>query len=347
MWGVSINASLTDSSTIEMTSSISLPHMVYVLPPVQGAPTPTSKTTTLTPPPYPWSQTVKDTALNTKTTTWSSGPPTPSTSKGSKGAGKGCAPFCRGPCLFCPPDWSDIVGGGSGGGGGSDGSDEEDCSTETAQVCTTVCVEGSGCDFDCSTTTGCSVTASSTKYVGTPAPGVAFTVHERPTVTPSPEADISLALDLDLTLSSEFGTLSVISGPSPSPTGAAPMNGPNPGRITISYYWNDQTGDGQWDLYEFYENGEGIDECPEVQTPDFVKTDGAYKGLGDGDGGFKAFGSTCTYKGTNLPTGQIGQKVGVFVCNGYRDAICYAGNGALGTCSQGWLSVFELVTCQW
>jgi hypothetical protein len=125
------------------------------------------------------------------------------------------------------------------------------------------------------------------------------------------------------------------------------MNGQDAGIVVISYYWDDHSGDGEWDLYQSYANELGRDACPEVDTSDFVKKDGAYKGLGDGTGGFKAFGSTCTYKGTNLPTGQTGQQVGTFVCDGYRDAICYTGQGDMGTCSQGWLEHFEVVRCDW
>ncbi|KAJ9367746.1 CAZyme family GH71 and CBM24 [Paecilomyces variotii] len=361
VWGVSINASQTGPSSVEVTSSITLPHVVYVLPPFgSDDPAPTSTTTTLTPPPYPWSQTAQDTRLNTASTTWSSGTPTPTISKGSNGAGRPCAPFCKGPCLSCPPDWGDSTGGGGSSGGdsgSSDGSDEEECSTQTAQICSTVCVEGSGCDFDCSTTTGCSVTATSTKIVGTPAPGVAITMEQWPEVTLEPDADVSIAMSLDSEESSMFGTLSVISGLATSTAtatatataaGTAPSNGPYAGRISISYYYDEHTDTGEWDLYQYYENesNSGI-ECPEVQTPDFVKSDGAYAGMSDGTGGFQAFGSTCTYRGADLPTGQIDEKVGTFVCNGYRDATCYSGNGQQGTCAEGWLTTLQVVNCEW
>ncbi|PTU24634.1 hypothetical protein P175DRAFT_0528131 [Aspergillus ochraceoroseus IBT 24754] len=58
--------------------------IVHILPPF--GPTPTSSTITITPPPYPWSQTSKDTNLNTRSTSWSSGPPKETTTKGGKGA---------------------------------------------------------------------------------------------------------------------------------------------------------------------------------------------------------------------------------------------------------------------
>ncbi|KAF7715037.1 Glucan endo-1,3-alpha-glucosidase [Penicillium ucsense] len=348
LWGVSVNGSQTANSTITLTSSVSLPHIVYVLPPVQGDPTSTRSTTTLIPPPYPWSQIAKETGANSKTPTpvWTSGPPTPTVSKGSPGAGKSCAPFCRGPCLLCPPAGADTVGGS---GGGSDGS-EENCSTDTAEVCSTACVAGSECTFDCTTTTGCSVTASSTKIVGTPAPGVAITMSPHPAETPDPSAALSIASELEPTLASKFGTLSVISGAlsSPTPTGAAPMNGPYPGVIILSYYVDKHSGVGQWDLYQTYSNGPGRDTCPEVDKPDFVMKDGAFFGIHDGTGGFKAFGSTCTYKGTSLPgSSDPSEATGRFVCDGYRDADCHGWMSDGGSCSQGWLEHYTILECRW
>ncbi|RHZ43443.1 glycoside hydrolase family 71 protein [Aspergillus thermomutatus] len=337
VWGISINASQTSPSTVEMTSSITLPHMVYVLPPLASAPTPTSTTTTITPPPYPWSQTEKDTHLNTGTTIWSRGTPTPSASKGSKGTGHRCAPFCKGPCLTCPPDWSDISSGGggsgSGSGSGSDGNEDNECSTQTAQVCSTVCVAGSGCDFSCSTTTGCSATASSTKTVGTAPPGVMITMEQWPEPTEDPDDAItSIALSLESVLSSKFGTLTVIEGlttPTAAPSGPAPSNGPYLGRIKISYYKDDRKDTGEWDLYQYYENElSGGPGCPEVVKPDFVKTDGAYLGMPDGASGFQAFGAVCSYHGSNLPVGTLGEKVG-------------------GSCAQGWQRTYNVMYCEW
>ncbi|KAI9042403.1 glycoside hydrolase family 71 protein [Aspergillus affinis] len=354
VWQAVINASQTGSSTLEMTSSIDLPHMIQVLPPYGTGPSATSTTTTITPPPYPWSQTSKDTVLNTRTTTWSSESPTPSASKGSKGTGHGCFPFCEGPCLLCPPGSGSISGGGgsSGGSGSSEGGgeDEEDCSTRTAQVCSTACVAGSGCDFHCSTTTRCSATASSTKIVGTPPPGVRMTTtwEHWPSRTSNPDVDSSIASSLDSVYSSLYGTLSVLY-PTPTNTGPAPSNGADAGGIEITYYEDDRDKDAaQWDLFEYYQNTlHGGRGCPETFTPDYVRHDGAYHGLGDNTGGWKAFGDTCTYHGDNLPVSPPGTKVGTLKCDKYRDAICYSRTGGGGTCANGWQRTYPIVVCEW
>ncbi|PYI24699.1 hypothetical protein BO99DRAFT_427728 [Aspergillus violaceofuscus CBS 115571] len=249
--------------------------------------------------------------------------------------------------------WSNAVNGGGGssdgggGGSGSDGSDDEDCSTETAKICSTVCVAGSGCDWDCSTTT-----------TDTPAPGFAVTMEQWPEITPQPDEDIRLASSLEAELSSMFGPLDVISGAEATATatgtgtgkgtasGSAPSNGADAGRVLISYYHDTHTGAGEWDLYLYYEHGPSPDMCPEVQTPNFVMMDGAFQGLRDGTGGFKAFGSTCTYKGADLPSSQSSgsneAKVGTFVCDGFRDATCYTDLAVGTTCAEGWQSANEV-----
>ncbi|KAJ5632142.1 hypothetical protein N7490_008481 [Penicillium lividum] len=152
-------------------------------------------------------------------------------------------------------------------------------------------------------------------------------------------------------------TVSATEGP--SVTTATPIpTGPIPGGSEDStsssawgvsiYFWKDQsTGKGQWELYEHEGGLMSGSGCPEVEKPDFIITDGSYQGLGDGDGGFEAFGSTCTYKGKNLPTGDVDVEVGSFVCDGYRDAVCYSGSGVQGTCIESTQSVFYIVTCKW
>lgn len=311
VWGVSINASQTAPSSVGMTSSVTLPLMVYVLPPFGSGPTPTSTTTTLTPPPYPWTQTTKDTQINrgTTTITWSSGSPTPTVSKGSKGSGHGCAPWCG--CLGCPPSFDSISGGGgssggTGSGSGSDGDNEDECSTETAQVCSTVCIKGSDCDIDCSTTTGCSVTPSSTKIVGTPAPGYGITMESWPTTTEDPAEVLSSAISQESVLSSMFGSLSVLEGLTTTATGPAPTSGSSAGRIELFYYHTNVDSEAQWEIYEGIASGKG---CPGRFPPDFVKKDGSYNGIHNGDSGFKAYGKSCKYEGTNLPIGKPGVKV--------------------------------------
>lgn len=329
--------------------------MVQILPPLQSDPTQTSTTTTIYPPPYPWSQTSKDSKLNTKTTTWSPGPPSPSVKKGSKGAGRPCEPWCDGPCLTCLPDWGSLhSGGGTGGSGGSNGNgndDDDECSTRTAQICSSLCVAGSGCDIDCTTTTGCTATASSTKTVGTLPPGVGITMEHWPTSTSDPKAMTSIAASLDSVLSSMFGSLTVLQGPTATPTGPAPSNGAMLGEIQVFYLSNSQSKDTQWEIYEGYQDGgsPGGKGCPEGNAPDSTLKDGAYYGMGDGQTGIKAFGATCTYKGTNLPINPLddtGAGVGKLVCDKYRDATCYNDGRDEGTCEV-WEEVYSIMTCKW
>jgi hypothetical protein len=211
-----------------MTSSIDLPHIVYVLPPYGSDPTVPSTTTIITPPPYPWSQTTKDHALNTRSTSWSSGSVSPTASPGSPGTGDLCSDFCDGPCLLCPPFWGKLSGGG-----GSSGSlnEDDDCSTKLARVCSTTCIAGSGYEFTCSTTTGCSATLLITKTVGTPPPGIAITREQWLVITVDLAAGVSITSSLDSLLSSLYSPLTVVSAttvttvtlitsysPSPTPT---------------------------------------------------------------------------------------------------------------------------------
>ncbi|KAL4862782.1 hypothetical protein BDV12DRAFT_202724 [Aspergillus spectabilis] len=153
----------------------------------------------------------------------SSGGASPTTDSDDPDAGRPCEPFCN-MCLLCPPHWGS--GGGGGGGGGGDGSDDnnnngdsddsnddDECSTREAEIRSTVCVAGSGCEFDCSTTTGCSVTASATSTVGTPAPAVAITMEQWPKATEESDSDMtSIARSLDSMLSSRYGDLTVLAG---------------------------------------------------------------------------------------------------------------------------------------
>ncbi|KAL4960788.1 uncharacterized protein BDV14DRAFT_204410 [Aspergillus stella-maris] len=177
-------------------------------------------TGTALPPPYPWSQTTKDPGLNTATTSWSSGSATPTVDRDDPGAVLPCGSWCD-ICLLCPPGWSS----GGGGGGGSDGNnndgndnddnndDDDACTTREAEICSTVCVAGSGCEFDCSTTTGCSVNASATSIVGTPAPAVTVTMEQWPESTDVSDSDMtSIARSLDSMLSSMYGDLTVLAG---------------------------------------------------------------------------------------------------------------------------------------
>ncbi|CDM36417.1 CAZyme family GH71 and CBM24 [Penicillium roqueforti] len=215
VWGVTINASQAQPTELEMTRSITLPYMVWSLPPFDEDPNATSMTGTVLPPPYPWSQASKDSELNTATTTWSSGSATPTADRGNPDVGVSCKPFCH-LCLLCRPDWSGGGGGGSDDGSNSNSnsnSNEDECSTREAEICSTVCVAGSGCEFDCSTTTGCSVTASATSTVGTPAPAVAITLEQWPEATEEPDAEVtSIARSLDSRLSALYGDLTVLTG---------------------------------------------------------------------------------------------------------------------------------------
>lgn len=311
-------------------------------------------TRTVTIPPYPWNS-VEAKNNDIKPVTYTSaadkknGPPCANLTK----CGRGCLlpVFCHGPCSLC---------GGGGFAAGNDPNplpnpnpgppnpddedpdDEDDCDDEIATA-TDVWVS---CKTFDSTSTSCTTTSSNV-HTGCRATASATTTTAAACYVMDPDADQGQDGGAVTTLVTTDDPDKITAVPNPTPTGAAPTNGLNLGRITISYYWDEHSGDGEWDLYEWYDHGLGFSECPEVQKPNFVKTDGAYKGLRDGNGGFKAFGSTCTYKGTNLPTGQSGQEVGTFVCDGYRDATCYTGFGARGSCAQGWLQVFEVVTCKW
>ncbi|KAF7164009.1 hypothetical protein CNMCM5623_008648 [Aspergillus felis] len=234
VWQVVVNASQVSALPVQVTSSIDLPHMVYVLPPDNQESTAPSMTTTITPPPYPWSQTTKDPKLNTRPTQWVSRSPSPSASHGSPGTGHRCGAFCNGPCLLCPPN---IGGSSAGGGGSSSGSDssegnDEDCSTQTARVSSTACIAGSGCDFAYSTTTGCSETPSSTKTVSTPPPGVAVTLEQWPVMTDDPAAFDSIASSLDSVLSSLYGPLTVFDATTTEATTTTTTTTTSPATVT-------------------------------------------------------------------------------------------------------------------
>ncbi|KAL4883403.1 glycosyl hydrolase family 71-domain-containing protein [Aspergillus karnatakaensis] len=360
VWGISINASQTRPSVVEMTSSITLPGIIYVLPPFETGPTPTRITTTITPPPYPWTETGKDTAPNTRTTTWSPGTASPSATKGSKGTGRPCRPWCN-HCLLCPPDWGISTpggGGGTGGGGGGSGggssngdpneTEDDECSTRTAQICSTACVEGSGCDFACSTTTGCSATPSSTTINGTPASGVVVTMEQWPQQTDDSQAVLRIASSLDKAANSKFGTQTMIKGI--LPTGTAPMNGPYAGGIIVYYFAPDEERDesgGSWSVHEYYNDGEANRDagaCLDTPGANYIKSDGAFRGMKDGVT-LQAFGSTCTYRGSNLPAGHI-DNAGRLVCDEYRDAQCRDTYSPLGTCHS-WEESTEIMDCTW
>ncbi|KAJ5643414.1 uncharacterized protein N7484_005921 [Penicillium longicatenatum] len=160
-------------------------------------------------------------------------------------------------------------------------------------------------------------------------------------VTIDSDYESSIAISLELVYSSLFGPLSIIAGPgaaaaTPTPTGPVPGGSEDPtsdSAWSVSiYYWQDEhSGDGQWELYQI-EGGLVDGGCPEVVPPDEIITDGSYKRLGDGYSGFKAFGSSCIYNGKNLPTGDVNAEVGTLSCDGYRDAICYTGAGDEGSC---------------
>ncbi|KAL4946503.1 hypothetical protein BDV06DRAFT_218224 [Aspergillus oleicola] len=163
-------------------------------------------TGTVLPPPYPWYQITKDPELNTATTSWSSGGATPTVDNDDPGAGIPCDPFFN-LCLLCPPDR------GTGGGSDNNNNNNDKCSTREAEICSTVCVAGFGCEFDCFTTTGCSVTASAISAVGTTAPAVSITLEQWPEATEETGLDMtSIAWSLDSMLSSMYGDLTVLVG---------------------------------------------------------------------------------------------------------------------------------------
>lgn len=162
MWRVVITTSQT-SFNIVLTSSIQPPPMTITL---QSS---SSKvvTTEWTPPPYPYSQTTKDTILNTKSTSFRVGPILPLCTSGPS-CGRECLAFCNRPCLFCKP-WG---GGVFPPGGGSPGNND-DCVSVTKSACQTGCV-GSSCSTSCSSTVGCSPTAEGGYYAATPAPAYLY-----------------------------------------------------------------------------------------------------------------------------------------------------------------------------
>lgn len=146
-----------------------------------------------------------------------------------------------------------------------------------------------------------------------------------------------------------FGTLTILEGPGSktTATGPAPTNGGDAGRIALYYYSTNVASEAQWEIYDYYGQFGDYSGCPEVKTPSFVKKDGAFAGIRNGDSGLKAFGKSCRYEGTNLPTGEVAVEVGKFICDGYRDATCYTGTGEQGTCQYGYTNVFQVMHCFW
>ncbi|PTU24635.1 hypothetical protein P175DRAFT_0528132 [Aspergillus ochraceoroseus IBT 24754] len=161
----------------------------------------------------------------------------------------------------------------------------------------------------------------------------------------------SLATELAATLASLFRSVTVLDGlgaATAAPAGNAPHSGSKLGRVSINYYQDDREGTSEYILYQYYA-GDSVNKewCPEVQTPGSITTAGAWEGMNDGTGGFKVFGSTCTYKGSQVVTGKFDQnQVGSLVCDGYRDAACYAGQLAQ-TCTYGWQTRWEIIECEW
>ncbi|APA15443.1 hypothetical protein sscle_14g102130 [Sclerotinia sclerotiorum 1980 UF-70] len=191
---------------LNMTSSIDLPTTVLTITPTPPSGTTQPPiTTTITPPPYPWSQKTRDSTLNTKSTTWTHGPPK---STCTSGCGSPCSIFCNGPCLTCHPfgpnaqtNFGGPPGSGGGGGGGGDSGSEDsssenesssrECSTVTATTCSTACVSND-CSTVCYTGVGCSETGTEWFTVGTPVPGYLDDMEIWPTTTtaaPDPSLD--------------------------------------------------------------------------------------------------------------------------------------------------------------
>ncbi|KAL5040862.1 hypothetical protein BDW71DRAFT_201835 [Aspergillus fruticulosus] len=82
----------------------------------------------ITPHPHPTTvPSTKDTRLNSKTTSWSSGSPvSPPCITGEK-CGVDCGDWCDPDCPFCPPG---LIGSSGGGSGSSDGKDDDDNDTD-------------------------------------------------------------------------------------------------------------------------------------------------------------------------------------------------------------------------
>ncbi|KAL4903113.1 hypothetical protein BDW74DRAFT_179984 [Aspergillus multicolor] len=336
VWGVSINASQTKPSVIEMTSSITLPEMVYTMTRYTTGPNAASITTTITPPPYPWTETDKDTKLNTRTTTWSPGAAKPQRWQGRPGR----RPALRAFLSYVPTLPSGLVL-------------RKRRNTRTAQICSTACVEGSGCDFARETTTSCSATASSTSIQGTPAPGVAMTMEEWSPTTDDPQVMLSIATSLDKEASSKFGTQTVVSGI--MPTGPAPSNDPYTDTgIYLYYLYRDRdTKDrgGVWKVGEFDDYTPGLSTgCDRDGGVDdrWQRTDRAFRGIKDRVT-LEAWGDTCTCRRATLPSGNVPilqEKAGTLECDYYRDAVCYENYYDGGTCEayQEWWMIMK---CEW
>jgi hypothetical protein len=166
--------------------------------------------------------------------------------------------------------------------------------------------------------------------------------------TPDPDAALKNAISLESEYSSLFGSISILEGPGATTkttaSGPTPTSGGNPGKIKLFYYSTNVASEAQWEIYE---GDSGFLGCPEVETPDFIKKSGSFAGIHNGDSGFTPYGKSCKYEGKNLPTGEVGVEVGKFVCDGYRDATCYTGNGNQGTCQYGYTNIFSVMRCEW
>jgi len=159
---------------------------------------------TLTPPPYPWSNT-PDPTLNDKPTMFIPGPPKPTC---TVNCGHPCRFFCSGPCLYCPPD----IGRG---GGGSGDDDNDECETTKSSICNTYCVKSASCTTSCGSTVGCSPTGSDGSQTFTPAPAVTVSWEHWPSTTDDTSSDLAaesrLADAIDSKISSDY--------PGAAPTG--------------------------------------------------------------------------------------------------------------------------------
>ncbi|KEQ78247.1 pectin lyase-like protein, partial [Aureobasidium namibiae CBS 147.97] len=178
VWRQTFTSGEVDPKVIEQTSSIDLPLItmtVYVTeivyPGGQTSTTLAPITSTVTLPPYPWSQTTKDPVLNTRPTSWYKGDAFPTC---TSGCGQKCKLFCSGPCLFCLPHGGSS---GEGGGGADDDDDDEECSTQTASSCSTQCV-GASCTTSCATKTACSAKGTNTAATALIAPAYFMTVEQ-------------------------------------------------------------------------------------------------------------------------------------------------------------------------
>lgn len=233
VWNIQLTGSnQRPSQTIEVTSSVRPPTFTITDDPnpksEQGVTHP-PVTRTITPPPFPFSQTVRDPKL--PTLGFKSGPPgAPCTS----GCGSPCLVFCDKPCLI-----------GCGPGGGSDFPDpidpnppknpnnnensDSECSTKTASSCGIQCrASPRSCTTTCSKTTGCSVTDTTNSIAITTA-GFHFWTDEDWFTTGYGDVayESSVIADVNADLESDFPGWATDGGASPGP-GPRPGPGPTP-----------------------------------------------------------------------------------------------------------------------